>query len=73
MRVEVSPAQLNVDPVFVASRPVEYILILEMNVREEQLILEMHGKLTSVTNEGREMFHLYAEKSSISAHDEFIL
>ena len=28
---------------------------------------------TSVTSEGLEMFHLYAEKSKMSAHDEFIL
>ena len=67
MGVEVAPSQLHVIPILVTGGPVKHILVLEECQASKE---NRRGKqLTSETNEGLEMFHLYAEKSKMSAHD----
>ena len=56
--VEVTPSQLNVDPELVARCAVQNILALDCQTISAQKAGGNHDKRTSVTREGRAMFHL---------------
>ena len=69
--VEVTIAELDVDPVLARRRAIHHVLVLQEIVSQcSNTIIE---RRTSVTSDGREIFHLYAENSKISAQDEFIV
>jgi hypothetical protein len=70
--VEVTPSELDIDPELVAGSAIKHVLDLPKTLggRNRSLIVR---RLTSVTSDGREIFHLYAEKRRMSAQEEFIL
>ena len=55
--VEVTPAELDVDPIFVAGCTIENILVLQRQCLKYDSANRGETKPTFVTMEGREMFH----------------
>jgi hypothetical protein len=58
VRVKITPAELHVNPEFVAGCAVQNVLVLKWNINARELNIEHLSKLTSVTSEGLAMFHL---------------
>ena len=72
MSIEVTPTQLYINPELVARSAVENIFALEGR-SGTSYTRRRKAKRTSVTSDGRAIFHLYAENRRISAQEEFIL
>ena len=55
MGVEITPPKLDVEPVFIARRPIVHVLVLERSSDERAVTGRV--SLTSETSDGLEMFH----------------